>query len=342
MPKVGILQVNPQTFWKRGGGEIHAEKYLNLLPNFGFEAEKFDFNEAHFYDIVHIFGANPQLSEWGRYAMKEGIKVVCTPILFPSGNILKYRAFLKLGEFLPFPTTLELRKKLLQDCHHLIANTGAEKTYLSRAYGIREDKISVIGTGVDASVTKWQPNGQLPARLPNNYVLMVGRVTPLKGQARVMKLLENTDFNLVLCGPPDLYEAAYIKEIRDLIDKNPDRFFWIEGLPSGSDDLKNLYASSMCHLLFSDTDVAPLVNMEAAALGTIVCSRPHITVKEILGDLAVYADEHNLCHKLEEIRNLDPEKRKSLTSRLRLHIRQHYTWEKIAEDTAAIYADLLR
>lgn len=341
MSRVGILQVNPQTFWKSGGGEVHASKYLSLLQDFGYQAERFNFSHPEAYEVVHIFGSNPQLFEWGRYAVKEGIKVVCTPILFPSLNTLKYQAFLKIGKLLPFPTSLEMRRQILQDCHHLIANTEAEKDYLVKAYGIENDKIAVIGTGVDASELSWKTDGNYPG-LPEKYILMVGRVTPLKKQAEVMKILENSDLNLVICGPPDLYESSYLKEIRTLLEKHKDRYFWIEGLPPGSNDLKNLYANAVCHLLFSETDVAPLVNMEAAALGTLVCSRPHITVREIMGDLASYAVESNLIAQLREIHNLTEDERSNRIKKLQSHIRNNHTWEKIVEETAKIYDKLLQ
>ncbi|HOY94417.1 MAG TPA: glycosyltransferase family 4 protein [Catalimonadaceae bacterium] len=343
MTTVGILQINPHTFWKRGGGEIHATKYLELLKNHGIQAERFNFNNPTKYDILHFFGANVQLAEWGKYAMKEGIKVVGTPILFPTNNTLKYKAFLKLDQYLPFPTTLRIRKEILCHTDHLIANTHAEKQYLSDAYGIAKSHISVLGTGVDQASFEADPKQEdLPEviRQSGPYVLMVGRVTPLKGQLTVLRKLSETSIPLVLCGPPDLYEQGYIQEIREWVRKKPGQFFWIEGLPPDSAALKALYRFAQCHLLFSDTDVAPLVNMEAAAFGTLVVSKPHITVTEILGSYGRYVTETNLVSGLESVLGLKQSERTAEVSRLRAHVQSTFTWEKIVENTVHIYHSL--
>jgi glycosyltransferase involved in cell wall biosynthesis len=340
---VGILQINPHTFWKRGGGEIHATKYLELIKNHGIHAERFNFNDPTKYDILHFFGANIQLAEWGKYALKEGIKVVGTPILFPTGNTFKYKAFLKLDQYLPFPTTLRVRKEILFHSNHLIANTHAEKRYLSDAYGISENQISVLGTGVDQASFDADPKrDDLPEAISTtaSYVLMVGRVTPLKGQLTVLRKLSETNIPLVLCGPPDLYEQDYIQEIREWIRKKPGQFYWIEGLPPDSSALKALYRFAKCHLLFSDTDVAPLVNMEAAAFGTLVVTRPHVTVMEILGSHGRYVNENTLVSCLESVLALNESDRNSEISRLRTHVQSAFTWEKIVENTVTIYKSL--
>lgn len=344
MKAVGILQLNPHTFWHRGGGEVHASKYLQLLNQSGYHAEWFDLKNPKRYDILHFFGANIQLAEWGKYAQKEGIKVVGTPILFPSESTLKYRAFLAFDRLLPFPTTLRLRKQILDDSDALIANTEAEKRYLVSAYATDESKITVLGTGIDQQFLNWQGSNQhLPEQVRNldAYFLMVGRVTPLKNQLKVMQLLAGKPFKLVICGPPDAYESNYIKQIESICATHSQQFIWIKGLNPDSEELKALYAFSFAHLLFSDTDVAPLVNVEAAGLGTLVLSRAHITVKEILGQHAYYVDENNLIETLEMIQKMSEAERKQRIEKARNHVAQNFTWENIVQQSALIYTTLL-
>jgi glycosyltransferase involved in cell wall biosynthesis len=343
MKKVGILQLNPHTFWKRGGGEIQASKYVSLLKNYGFEAEWFNFNQPTQYDIIHFFGANIQLAEWGKYATKEGIKVVGTPILFPTKNTFKYKAFLAFDALLPFPTSLRYRKNLLEHTNMLIVNTQAEKDYISEAYHIDSQKIKVLGSGVSESLfDSILERSDLPDAVSNwdGYFLMVGRVTPLKAQLKVLNILANTNFKVVICGPPDNYEENYINEIRKLVNSHPDRYCWLEGLPADSQNLKALYRFSTAHLLFSDSDVAPLVNMEAAALGTLVVSKAHITVKEILGDLAIYVDEHNMIERLNGINNLSSNERTEKSNAIKNLVKTNFTWESIVENSAKFYNQL--
>jgi glycosyltransferase involved in cell wall biosynthesis len=340
LKKVGILQLNPHTFWKRGGGEVQASKYVEFLHLFGYDAEWFNFKEPTQYDIIHFFGANIQLSEWGQYAAKQGIKVVGTPILFPTKNTFKYKAFLAFDQFLPFPTSLRYRKNLLEDAHRLIANTQVEKDYLSEAYGIDENKITVISTGVNSSFFETiTSKSDLPEAMSNwdHYFLMVGRVTPLKAQLKVLEILKNTNLKMVICGPPDQYETQYLQSIRNLIAQHPNRFIWIEGLPADSRILKALYRYSAAHVLFSDSDVAPLVNMEASALGTLVVSKAHITVYEILGDLAIYVDKQNLVTQLDSVLKLTTTERETRIKALQKLVKENMTWEKIVEKSAKLY-----
>jgi glycosyltransferase involved in cell wall biosynthesis len=344
MKSVGILQLNPHTFWHRGGGEVHAAKYLQLLNQSGYHAEWFDLKNPKRYDILHFFGANIQLAEWGKYAQKEGIKVVGTPILFPSQSTLKYRAFLAFDRFLPFPTTLRLRKQILDDSDALIANTEAEKRYLVSAYSTDESKITVLGTGINQSLLNWQGSKQhLPEEIKNwgAYFLMIGRVTPLKNQLKAMQLLAGKPYKLVICGEPDAYETNYVKQIESICAAYPQQFFWIKGLHPDSEELKALYAFSSAHLLFSETDVAPLVNMEAAGLGTLVMSRAHITVKEILGHHAFYVDESNLIEILDKIQKMSENERKQRLENARNHVAKNFTWEHIVHQSALIYTKLL-
>lgn len=342
--KIGIMQLNPHTFWNRGGGEVHAAKYLKWLPSFGCEAEYFDYLNPKKYDIVHIFGANVQLAEWALYAQKEGIKVVHTPILFPSRNTLKYRFFLKLDAFLPFPTSLRMRKEMLEAPSLIIANTQEEKSYISRAYGIGEKKIKVLGTGVDSDLLSFRPESRfLPQEVSEKlpFALMVGRVTPLKRQLEVLRMLKGSGLNLVLVGPPDSSETSYINEIERIISENPHQFVWIKGLRPESDSLRSIYAYASCHILFSKTDVAPLVNMEAAALGTPICTVAHITVKEIMGNLAHYISEENVVETIRGCINQTGAEREKESAKLQEFIRQKFTWEALVEKNVEWYKALL-
>lgn len=342
--KVGIMQLNPHTFWNRGGGEVHAAKYLKWLPSFGCDVELFDYSEPKAYDLIHIFGANLQLAEWALFAKREGIKVVHTPILFPSRNTLKYRLFLKLDAILPFPTTLRIRKETLEASDLVVANTGEEMNYLAAAYRISPQKMKVLGTGVDRELLSFQPDKCfLPEGVSDKfpYALMVGRVTPLKRQLEVLKKLEGSDCKMVLVGPPDRSAGLYLAEIEGLIDRNPNQFVWIKGLEAESEVLRSVYAFAACHVLFSQTDVAPLVNMEAAALGTPVVTVPHITVKEIMGHMAHYVNEENILSTIRDFLNKRELDRRRESAELKKFIEQRYTWEALIAKNVEWYKELL-
>jgi|GEM_PF-1543652 len=342
--KVGIVQINPHTLWRQGGGEIHANKYIEYGNNDEFLIEKFDFKDPWSYDLIHFFGANYQMNEIGKYARKEGIKVVGTPILFPTKNVAKYRAVLRFGKMLPFPTTLNLRQQLLQDADLLIANSTPEAEYFTNAYDIPAARVTVLGTGVDESFLHYQfSDNDLPEALRNlnPYALMVGRVTPLKNQLSVASVFAKENIPLVIVGLPDASHMDYIDSLRSVIKDVPN-ITWIEGLPAKDKSLKALFSKAACHVLWSNTEVAALVNMEAAALGCPVVSRDHVTTKSIMGDNALYAgNEKELVQQVKELLSWSKVQRDNQKKQLQNYIGRKYTWERIVADNLILYKTLL-
>ena len=341
--KIGIVQLNPQTLWRKGGGEIHARKYIEYGNNDDVEISIFDFNSPQHYDIIHIFGSAYNLNEIGKYAKLENIKVVHTPILYPTESVFKYKLFLKFGTYLPFPTTLNLRQELLMSADVLIANSIPEAKYIQNAYTINESKIKVLATGVDSSFLKYEfSENDLPQEIRHleNYILMVGRVTPLKNQLDVLKLLKG-NYNLVLVGQADKSFPEYENEVREIVNKN-EHVFWFENLNQNDNSLKAIYANAFCHILWSKTEVAALVNMEAAALGTLLISRNLQTTKDIMKEYSLYASyEIELLHNIKQLELLTSVQKTEKIEETKKYIKENYTWEKIVQDSIDIYKKLL-
>jgi glycosyltransferase involved in cell wall biosynthesis len=341
--KIGIVQLNPHTLWRKGGGEIHARKYIEFGNSENYEISIFDFNSPKAYDIIHIFGSAYNLNEIGKYAKLENIKVVHTPILYPTENVFKYKMFLKFGTFLPFPTTLNLRQELLMSADVLIANSKPEASYIQEAYSINENKIKVLGTGVDSSFLEYEfSENDLPQEIRHceKYILMVGRVTPLKNQLNVLKLLKD-NYNIVLVGQVDKSFPEYESEIRILIEENKN-IYWYENINQQDNSLKAIYANAFCHVLWSITEVAALVNMEAAALGTLLISRNLQTTKDIMKGHSLYAsNETELLHNIKQLELLTLVQKSERIAETKKYIKEKYTWEKIVQNSIEIYNQLL-
>ncbi len=343
--KIGILQINPHTLWRKGGGEVHAAKYIEHGNTDKFAIETFNFTKASDYDLIHYFGSAYQMNEIGKYAQAEGIKVVGTPILFPSENNLKYKIFLAFGKKLPFKTTLNLRQELLYNCDAIIANSEPEAHYIADTYRIASNKISVLGTGVSKSFFEYQfKERDLPeeAKKMNPYCLMVGRVTPLKNQLTVAEKLKGTKHNLLIVGQPDPAEESYCEQL-DLMVRGHNNLHWIKGSHPDSNDLKALYNQALCHILWSRTEVAALVNMEAMALNCPTLSRDLLTTKSILKEHGNYASaEYELLDEINNIMNWSNDKRKDFVFNAKKHVQENNSWETIVERSLNIYSSLLK
>lgn len=342
--KVGILQINPHTLWRKGGGELHAAKYIEHGCTDQFIVEPFDFARAAEYDLIHYFGSAYQMNEIGKFAQAEGIKMVGTPILYPSGQRLKYKLFLQFGKRLPFPTTLNLRQELLEHTDALIANSQPEADYIADAYSIEQNKITTLGTGVSKNFCDYtfQESDLLKELIHfRPYALMVGRVTPLKNQLAVAKLFVNRKSNLVLLGKADPDEMGYLEELNKMVANN-ENIKWIEGVTSGGNELKAIYHQALCHILWSRTEVAALVNMEAMALGCPTLSRNLPTTTSIVKEYGLIAgSEKELLMKLDEIVNWDQEARNQYTAAAQEYVLRNHTWEGIVQKSLDIYSSLL-
>lgn len=343
--KIGILQIHPHTMWKKGGGEIHAAKYIEHGQRDDMQIEYFNFQRANEYDLIHYFGSSYQMNEIGKFAQLNGVKVVGTPILFPSKKVFKYKFFLKVGKLLPFKTSLNFRQELLKDSDFLLANSKPEAEYFEQAYGIKAHNIKVLGTGVSKDYLEYNfSETHLPEEVKtlDKYILMVGRVTPLKNQMKVAKLLSTTEHKLVLVGQADHSHPAYINELQELVN-NSKNIFWLKEVKGDSDTIKALYAGAEMHILWSRTEVAALVNMEAAALGTSLICRDLPSTKSIVAEHARFASsEAELVNRINELSSLDKNERAKEIQDAKEFIRSHHTWEHIVDESIKIYRGLLK
>jgi len=341
--RVGILQINAKTLWKQGGGELHARKYIEHGQCADVLVEPFNFQKPE-YDIIHYFGSGHQMHDIGRHARLLGKKVFGTPILYPSSSVGKYKWALKIGKRFPFPTTLQLRKELLEESDLLVANSNPEKVYFTEAYGIPEHKIRTLGTGVEASYLSYEfKKGDLPKGVQelSDYVLMVGRITPLKNQLLVAQTLGSLGKPLVLVGQADPSEMDYIKKLEAVIEKRPN-IIWLKNINADSNKLKALYAGALCHVLWSRTEVAALVNMEAAALGCLCICRNLNTSQSIMQEHASYAgNEQELIRRIDELINLSDEEKLVKRNAAQIFIRQKHIWKDLVQKNIQWYKEIL-
>lgn len=342
--KIGILQINPHTLWRKGGGELHAKKYIELGNNSEFSISYFQFENAAEYDLIHFFGSAYQMNEIGKYAQLQEIKVVGTPILFPSTAVSKYRVALAISKQMPFKNSLQMRNELLHDSDLLIANSLAEKNYLANAYKVPAEKIKVLGTGVSENYLNYHFDiSHVPDEIKHlkNYLLVVGRVVSLKNQLEILEIFKKENYPLVLVGQADPDEKEYVQQVQAMVEKYQ-HFYWLKNLQADSNALKATYHQALAHILWSKTEVAALVNIEAMALACPVICRDLISTKSILKNHALFAqDAASLKKAVSQITNWDQEQRKTFVTENKNLIEEKFTWEKLIAQNLIWYKELL-
>lgn len=121
--------------------------------------------------------------------------------------------------------------------------------------------------------------------LPDEFVLVVGRVEAQKGQVEVALALAELDLPGVFVGEANPRHPRYVKEFSAIVDKS-NALTWLRG-ESHARTLA-LYGRASVHVLASWFEVVPLVDLEAAAAGCPVVTTTHSYSFEYLGDGATY------------------------------------------------------
>ena len=201
--------------------------------------------------------------------------------------------------------------------------TVSERTRrdLRELYGIADDKIVVTPNGVD------------PVFMPSNnvlqgydYVLLVGAVQERKNPLAALAAAESAGLPLIVAGPAK--DEALASELER-------RGARIAGYVA-EDELVELYRGAACLIQPSRFEGFGLPVLEAMACGTPVVAVPEPALREVAGDAAVWAEEHELG---DGIRRAVADRDRLVAAgleRARL-----FSWPETARRTLEVYREAL-
>lgn len=340
--RIGICQWHPPTLWRHGGGEVQARKYHEHLNRIdGVEAVFFSPSEPQQIDILHIIGTNYHLNEIGKYARAQGIKVAITPIAYSRHAPWKFRLILGALSAARMRTPLLMRREILHEADLVLACTNVERRFLIEAYGLPKDNIDVVGIGAEIETfANADPAAFREAYGVSDFVLSVGRVNSYKNQLQILEALEPASHPVVIIGAPDGGEPEYESAITEIIRKKG--WLWIQGLPNDSNLLASAYAASRCHVVFSRGETAGIVNLEAMASGTIVITKPHETVAELVGSHGLYASTNAELRAAADRAYSDDPALSQMAREGRERVLKDFSWASMAEKLAQKFERLTR
>jgi alpha-maltose-1-phosphate synthase len=207
-------------------------------------------------------------------------------------------------------------------------------------------RVVVIHNGVDADTYYPSERRDVLARhrIPSPYVLFVGRISEQKG---IFQLLEAAaslpeGVELVLCASsPDTPDIK--ARLTAAVSAQP-RVRWIDQmLPV--DELVQLYSHAAVFACPSIYEPFGLINLEAMACATpVVATRvggiPEVVVDGETGWLVPPGDSGALAAALREAL-ADPERAARLGAAGRRRVEDHFSWDRIAAQTMAVYRDAI-
>ena len=202
--------------------------------------------------------------------------------------------------------------------------TVSERTRrdLEELYGVPPGKIVVTPNGVDPAFT---PSDNVLQSF--DYVLMVGAVQERKNPLAALAAAEAAGLPLVVAGPAK--DEALARELER-------RGARMAGYVA-EDELVELYRGAACLIQPSRFEGFGLPVLESMACGTPVVAVPEPALKEVAGDAAVWAEEHELG---DGIRRAVSERDRLVAAgfeRARL-----FSWPETARRTLEVYREALR
>ncbi len=258
-----------------------------------------------------------------------------------------------------------IEKNAIESADAVIAVSHKTRSDILEFFSVDPERVHVIYNGIDLDLYQKTKNvealeeyGVDPER---PFVLFVGRITRQKGIIHLVQAIEYIDPSLqvvLLAGAPDTKEigremnegVAEASEIRkDII--------WIEEmLPR--EKIIQFYSHASVFCCPSIYEPFGIINLEAMACETAVVASavggiPEIVVPDETGELVdlelkkgtfLPKDETDFARRLAAAINriaLDPELAARMGKNGRKRAEQEFNWNKIADETIALYQSLL-
>ena len=259
-----------------------------------------------------------------------------------------------------------IEKTAYEGAAAIVAVSEGMRTDILRSYpSLDPDDVRVIYNGID--VDAWHPveDPDLLAELgidaDKPSVVFVGRITRQKGLPYLLRAAEKLppDVQLVLCaGAPDTPQImAEVEELVRGLQTTRSGVIWLDRLLSRH-ELCTILSSATTFICPSVYEPLGIVNLEAMACGAAVVGTatggiPEVVVDGVTGRLVPIEQVQDgtgtptdperfvddLARVLTEVVS-DPERARAYGAAGRERATADFSWERIAQQTAALYAEV--
>jgi glycosyltransferase involved in cell wall biosynthesis len=231
-------------------------------------------------------------------------------------------SFERDGSLMPFKDRLVFRAvvpRAARRAARVLAVSERTKRDLVELYGIAPARIVVTPNGVDPAFG--------PREAPNDsYLLFVGAIQERKNPLAAAEAAAAVGLPLLVAGPER--EPRLARELER-------RGVELRGYVS-KPDLAELYRGAAAVVLPSRYEGFGLPVLEAMACGTPVVCFPDAAMREVAGDAAVFADEHELA---DAIRRALAEREQF--ARAGLERARLFSWDETARRTLEVYREVI-
>lgn len=256
--------------------------------------------------IATIHGLDWQRAKWGNFASR----------------------FLKFGE-----------KMAVKYADEVIVLSDNMKQYFKQEY----DRETVyIPNGISKPERREADQiGQRWRLEKDNYILFLARIVPEKGVHYLIAAYQKleTDKKLVIAGGSS-HSSEYYEELKEMAKDNPNIIFTDF---VGGQVLEELFSNAYCFVLPSDVEGMAIGLLEAMSYGNCCLISDIKENTEVVGGYAEHFKHSDVESLREHLRFLldHPEAVKNYKENASDYICQKYSWDKVVDETRALYAKVL-
>jgi glycosyltransferase involved in cell wall biosynthesis len=352
-----------------GGDTIQLYKTKEQLEQLGCVVEARAVSEVgspERYDLAHLFNIQTYESSWAAMEVlqRKGVPTVLSSIYwdmldhwyeFASTETPVWRTLARaMGKAASrqlyvnwqrrkAPNTREwqLQRRLLEGAVRVLPNSQSEADLLKATFALNgtfQTKVDVVPNGIDPAQYDPlpQPSEKFLAQYGlRDFVIEVGRISPVKNQLGVIEALWDVPVPLVFIGQPEPAAPEYAERCQALGARRGNVTF-IERMPHA--ELPGVYALAKVHVLPSWRETPGLVSLEAAAAGCHIVTTSIGSTRDYFGEQAwyCYPDDHAAIRRGVEAALTAPR-----SPKLRDRILREFTWRKAGEATLASYRKVL-
>ena len=232
-----------------------------------------------------------------------------------------------------------LNRRVAHKANVVIVPTEYVKDDVARFAGINSSKIRVTYESADAITEKPETIDVLENK---RFIMYIGRPTPHKNLPRLIEAFvslrqQHPDLWLVLAGKKDVL----YRQIEKDVERQSTQHVLFTGFVSEG-QLRWLYEHTAAYVFPSLSEGFGLPGLEAMVHGAPVASSDATCLPEVYKDGAVYFDPNNVEDMAEKINLVLTHPR--LANELKLKsakVAKQYSWQRMAEQTLAIYNEIL-
>lgn len=242
-------------------------------------------------------------------------------------------------------------RAVIRDCRRadkIIVPSQATKQDLVRMLRFPAEKIVVTPEGSE-EIFRHHSSEEIKAiktkfDLPEQFLLFVSRWTHYKGLPALLEAYQqlqktHPQLGLVICGSPEKNSETVEAQVRQLAATNP--LVVTPGFVSDA-DLAALYSAATVYVHPSLYEGFGIMILEAMAAGVPVVTSNVSSLPEVVGEAGLLVDPKSsaeIASAVERIMN-DATLAKELIRKGYERV-THYSWVKMAEQTLAVYKEVL-